>query len=422
MDSDEDAVAFRAASVKRGNLVVTVSATGTLEPEEVVDVGAQVVGRIEEFGSDPRSDSDPAFKGKPVDYGTPVEEGTVLATIDDAVYVAQRNQAAAALARAQADLVQSQAQLVQAEAEWNRAQRLRELSVKNVTATDLSNRTAGELPRVQIRAISDADYILAKSNFEVAKANIDVGKAAVAQQQSSLDLAETNLSYTVIQSPVRGTIIDRRVNIGQTVVASLNAPSLFLIAKDLRRMQVWASVNEADIGQLKVGTPVTFTVDAFPKDEFHGEVVQVRLNAKMTQNVVTYTVVIATDNSDMKLLPYLTADVKFEIARREDVLSVPLAALNYEPRPELVVEGAEPMADKADSADPDADAATIWALKGNRVYPLTVRAAVSDGAWVEVEGDQIAEGLEVVLRESKEGETQEVNNPFMPRIRGTRPR
>lgn len=422
LDGGEVPVAFRTDSVERGDLIVTVSATGTLEPEEVVDVGAQVVGRIKEFGVDPRSASDPAFNGKPVDYGTAVEDGTVLAIIDDAVYVAQRNQAAAALARATADLEQMKAQLAQAKAEWARAQRLRNLSVKNVTASDLSNRTAGELPRVQIRAISDADYILAKSNFEVATANIEVGKAAVAQQQSALDLAETNLSYTVIKSPVRGTIIDRRVNIGQTVVASLNAPSLFLIAKDLRRIQVWASVNEADIGELKVGTPVTFTVDAFPKDEFRGEVVQVRLNAKMTQNVVTYTVVISTDNSDMRLLPYLTADVKFEIARRDNVLSVPLSALNYEPRGELVLAETEPSGDDEIPADPQGEAGTIWARKGNRVYPITVRVGVSDGARVEVEGNQVAEGLEIVLGEMQEGETEPMNNPFIPRIRGMRPR
>ena len=170
----------------------------------------------------------------------------------------------------------------------------------------------------------------------MAKANIEVGKAAIAQQKSTLDLAETNLGYTMIKSPVEGTILDRRVNIGQTVVASLNAPSLFLIAKDLRRMQVWASVNEADIGGLKVGTPVSFSVDAFPNESFSGVVEQVRLNAKMTQNVVVYTVVVATDNADLKLLPYLTATLNFEIARREGVLTVPNAALRYEPPLELI--------------------------------------------------------------------------------------
>jgi HlyD family secretion protein len=217
----------------------------------VVDVGAQVVGRIKSFGLDPRGEFDPAFKDKSVDYRSEVNEGTILAVIDDAVYLAQRNQARAAFERAKADLVQMEARLAQADAEWQRAQRLRTLSVKGISAT-------GQGEDVTIRGISDADFVLAKSNYQVAKANIEVGKAAIAQQQSTLDLAETNLGYTVIKSPVEGTILARRVNIGQTVVASFNAPSLFLIAKDLRRMQVWASVNEADIGELKVGTPVSF--------------------------------------------------------------------------------------------------------------------------------------------------------------------
>ena len=138
-------------------------------------------------------------------------------------------------------------------------------------------------------------------------ANVAVGKALIRQNRASVKTARTNLGYCTIKSPVRGTIIDRRVNIGQTVVASLNAPSLFLIAKDLTKMQVWASVNEADIGRIRLDMPVRFTVDAHEGQMFYGKVTQIRMNAQMTQNVVTYTVVVTTDNSDGKLLPYLTA-------------------------------------------------------------------------------------------------------------------
>ncbi len=418
-DRGNEVAHFRLGKVERGDMVVTVGATGTLEPEEVVDVGAQVVGRIKEFGADPRSTTDPAFKDKRVDYGTTVEEGTVLARIDDAVYVAQRNQALAALERSKADLLQFEAHLMQCEAEWDRAQRLKNLSVKSESVTDSSDVSENARPHIQIRAISDSDYILAKSNYEVAKANIEVGKAAIAQQQSTLDLAETNLSYTIIKSPVRGTIIDRRVNIGQTVVASLNAPSLFLIAKDLRRMQVWASVNEADIGDLKVGTPVTFTVDAFPKDEFQGRVVQVRLNAKMTQNVVTYTVVIATDNTDLKLLPYLTADVKFETERRTGVLSVPNAALRYEPQRELVASPADltQLSEPSMHSSTPGEEATIWVQNGQRVSPVRVTVGVSDGTRTEVSSDELEDGQEIVLGELQAGESPEVNNPFAPTFR-----
>jgi len=411
-------IAFRTAVVERGDLILTVEATGTLEPEDVVDVGAQVVGRIERFGLDPRGETDPAFKGKPVDYRSEVKEGTILAVIDDSVYLAQRNQALAAYERAKADLVQMEARLAQADAEWQRAQRLRKLTVKGLSA-------AGQGAGMEIRGISDADYVLAKSNYEVAKANIEVGKAAIAQQKSTLDLAETNLSYTVIKSPVEGTILARRVNIGQTVVASFNAPSLFLIAKDLRRMQVWASVNEADIGELKVGTPVTFTVDAFPDDVFRGEVEQVRFDAQMTQNVVIYTVVVSTSNADLKLLPYLTANVVFEVNRRDNVLTVPLGALRYQPRPELIVAGPKPATgDKKPPASKSKSESqgTVWIRSGAGVAPVEVTLGANDRSHIEVIGGELKEGMEVVLGEQQAGAGEQVNNPFAPKMPRTRPR
>lgn len=411
-------IAFRTAVVERSDLIQTVEATGTLEPEDVVDVGAQVVGRIKSFGLDPRGEIDPAFKNKPVDYRSEVKEGTILAVIDDAVYLAQRNQAQAALERAKADLVQMEARLAQADAEWQRAQRLRTLSVKGISAT-------GKGEGVQIRGISDADFVLAKSNFEVAKANIEVGKAAIAQQQSTLDLAETNLGYTIIKSPVEGTILARRVNIGQTVVASFNAPSLFLIAKDLRRMQVWASVNEADIGALEVGTPVSFSVDAFPDDTFHGVVEQVRFDASMTQNVVIYTVVVSTNNADLKLLPYLTANVTFEVNRRENVLTVPQGALRYEPRSELIVSGPAPdvTASKPDDAKASTDnQGVVWVRRGNGVAPVEVTLGASDRSRVEVTGGELEVGMEVVLGELQAGAAEQVNNPFAPKMPRSKPR
>lgn len=415
--SKSEQVSFRTGVVQRTDLLQTVEATGTLEPEEVVDVGAQVIGRIKSFGLDPRGENDPKFKGKPVDYRSEVMEGTVLAVIDDSVYVAQRNQALAAYERAKADLVQMEARLAQADAEWQRAQRLRTLSVKGLSAI-------GKGEGMEIRGISDADFVLAKSNYEVAKANIEVGKAAIAQQKSTLDLAETNLGYTIIKSPVEGTILDRRVNIGQTVVASLNAPSLFLIAKDLRKIQIWASVNEADIGGLKVGTPVSFTVDAFPDESFSGVVEQVRLNAKMTQNVVLYTVVVSTDNADLKLLPYLTATLQFEIARRDGVLTVPNTALRYNPPAELIA--AEPTPPSASDADkrqtPDDSQGTVWVRKGNRLTPIDVKLGVSDRVNTEITSDVLKEGDEVVLGVQPVGAAEQVNNPFAPKMPRTRPR
>lgn len=404
---------FRMTEVTRGDLVITVSATGTVEPEEVVDVGAQVMGRVSELGADPRGKTDPAFAGKHIDYCSPVEKDMILARIDPTIYDAQLQQASAALKQAEASVLQNQAQAVQAEAEWERAQKLRNLKLKSVSP---SGSAPGSL---SIVGISDADFILAKANHDSAVANLEAAKATVQQQQAATKLAQANVDFTTIFSPVDGTIIDRRVNIGQTVVASLNAPSLFLIARDLRRMQVWAAVNEADIGRLKVGTKVHFSVDAYPDDVFYGVVQQVRLNASMTQNVVTYIVVVATDNSNLRLLPYLTADVKFEVDERKDVLLVPNGALRFQPREDQI----DPQASTREAATEEApedsaeETGIVWLLApdGIHVRPKTVRVGLTDGSLTEVSGDGVEEGLQVVAGQARV-ESAVVNNPFMPKI------
>ena len=314
--------AFRTTVVKKGNLISTISATGVVEPEEVIDVGAQVAGRIVAFGRD--------TSGSAVDYGSVVEEGMVLARIDDAIYAAdvatakgQLDYAKTGVLRAEADLRQLQAKLNQAERYWNRAEKVG-----------------------PSKALSFADYDAARSAFEIARADVDVGKTAIAQARDAVTQAtanfvktQQNLDYCTIKSPVKGVIVDRRVNIGQTVVASLSAPSLFLIAGDLRKLQVWISVNEADIGRIRPGQQVTFTVDAFPGRVHNGEVRKIRLNAVMTQNVVTFTVEVTADNKDGLLLPYLTANAKFLVHQRSNVLLVPNAALRWSPKPDQIAPG-----------------------------------------------------------------------------------
>ena len=412
---------FRTATVQKGELRIEIKANGTLEPQEVVDVGAQVMGRIQELGEDPRAATDPAFQGKRVDYCSDVEEGTVLAKIDPSLYQATYDQADASVKRAEADLMQMRAKLAQTEAEWNRAQRLREMKLTSISGLGSSPTPSGG--QTMIKGISDSDFVLAKANFEVAKANVDVGIAAVEQQNAILTSAKKNLDYTTISSPVKGTIIDRRVNIGQTVVASLNAPSLFLIAKDLRRMEIWTSVNEADIGRLKVGMQVRFSVDAYPGEFFKGEVRQIRLNASMTSNVVLYTVVVTAGNDDLRLLPYLTADVRFEVDKRDDVLLVPNAALRYAPRPELVKRSA----DEDDSPDDDggqektSDASdtdkqkTVWVRHGQLVSPVEVEIGATDGALTEIVRGDLKPGTEIVLGEDPNEPSATGNtNPFAP--------
>src|SRR5437899_508848 len=235
---------FRVAAVKRGDLMATITATGTIEPVEVVDVGAQVAGQIITFGKDKN--------GKSIDYGSTVEQGTVLAQIDDALYradvetaKAQLQQAQANASGADANVLQMKAKLVQAQQDWERAQKLGPSEALAPSAYD------------QYKANDE----VAKANLAVAQAAVQQAKAAVVQARAALDRAQQNLRYCTITSPVKGIIVDRRVNIGQTVVSSLSTPSLFLIAKDLTRIQVWVSVNEADIGNIHPGQPVTFTVD-----------------------------------------------------------------------------------------------------------------------------------------------------------------
>jgi HlyD family secretion protein len=442
---------FRTTPVKRDDLSLKIDATGTVEAEEFVDVGAQVAGRILSLGRDPRD------ANKSIDYGCPVHVDTVLAQIDDAVYKAQVDQAQATLVRAQADLEQLKAKRDQTEQEWKRGERL--------------------LPS---KAIADTDYDLAVANYKMAKANVDVGEATIDQDKAMLKLAKTNLDYTVIKSPVEGVIIDRRVNIGQTVVAALNAPSLFLIAKDLRRVQVWASVNEADIGKIHPGLPVQFRVDAYPGEIFRGKVAQIRLNATMTQNVVTYTVVVETDNSDLRLLPYLTANLQFEIEQHEGVLLVPNAALRWKPRqpqqiaPEVreaaiammsrkgggskdsggskdaggskeapgakdaggkEASGAAKAGGKEASGDSrgvakaggDAKAAKpskpreergrLWIKDGDYVRPIEVQVGATDGTNTEVSGTGLSEGMEAVIGEAVATDaSSDTTNPFAPKF------
>ena len=412
-------VVYSTAEVKRGDLVVTITATGTVEPEEVVDVGAQVAGQIVSFGKDKN--------GKTIDYGSTVEQGTVLAQIDDSLYAADALEAAAqlklakaGLLRSQADLEQMKAKLYQAQNDWDRAQKLGPSEALAASSYD-AYRSAFET---------------AKANMAVARAAIEQAQATVAQAQAVLQRTQRNLGYCTIRSPVNGVIIDRRVNIGQTVVASLNAPSLFLIAKDLKRMQVWVSVNEADIGNIQPGQPVSFTVDAFPDNVFHGEVGKVRLNATMTQNVVTYTVEIITDNSSGKLLPYLTANVNFELSRHPNVLLVPNAALRWNPNPDQIVHEfrtAEPGsgADNGNAIEVQPSAphpargasknhrwAVVWVPEADQVRPVKVQVGLSDGTMTEIDGGGLQAGAQVVIAEKQPTDRDTATtNPFTPQLR-----
>ncbi len=390
---------FRTAVVTRGNVVATISATGTIEPEEVVDVGAQVAGLINSFGTDKN--------GRPIDYGSTVEEGTILAKIDDSVYAADL-----ALARAQveqdqagelsaaANLAQLKARAGQAAADWNRA--------KELGPSEALARTVYDSYR--------ANYDIGLANVAVGEAAVVQAKAATVQARAMLDKAERNLAFCTIKSPVQGVIIDRRVNVGQTVVASLNAPSLFLIAKDLTRMQIWVGVNEADVGRIVPGAPVTFTCDAFPGREFPGTVGKVRLNATMTQNVVMYTVEVNTENPQKLLLPYLTASVRFVVRKDTQALLVPNAALRWLPS------SADEVARDARTWEPRDPApvdgyntqGTVWVRDRGGVRPVNVAVGVSDGMNTAVSAGNLHAGQEVITGEDSGAPSDDARNPFLP--------
>ncbi len=402
-DASNQPVSYRSVPIHKGDLLATINSTGTLEPQETVDVGAQIAGQVQSFGQDPRDPS------KAINCGSPVEQGTVLARLDESLFKARVNQAQASLSKAQADVMVAQAKLKQADRDLERC---RKLSAKH--------------------SISPQEYDAAMTEADTSKANLALAESSVALAKANLEEANVNLSYSTIQSPVKGVVLDRRVNIGQTVVASLNAPSLFLIAKDLSRMEIWASVNETDVGSIQVGQGVRFTTSAFPNDEFRGKVSQIRLNATMNQSVVTYTVVVDFDNTGGKLLPYLTARLQFEVDERKNALLVPNAALRWEPKIQHVVPEARDaysatlrqraLAPRGDAKNAKGESksrerATLWVKRGEFVRPVPVNLGVTDGVQTEILGGEVSEGAEVVVGLNVQAAAEDGASPFLPKLK-----
>ena len=393
---EEGLTVYSTQKVKLGDMRRTISSTGTVEPEELVNVGAQIGGMITKFGTD--------ANGQTIDYGSIVKANSILATIDDSLYTAERDsaqanvlQAEASIASSDANLKQAKAKLKLAESNWKRAQSLMNVNARNEYDTALS------------------EYETAKAAEVLAEANLKQANAQLASAKAALVKTLRNLEYCTIASPVDGVIIDRRVNIGQTVNASMNAPSLFLIARDLRRMQVWVSVNEADIGEIKPGGKVEFTVDAFPGRVFRGTVKKTRLNATMSQNVVTYVVEIETDNSDGTLLPYLTANVKFILEERENVRMAPNAAFRFTPP-----EGSGLSAPQTGPGEK-----TVWVKEGSSIRPVAVKTGLNDGAFTEILSGDLPENADVITgsrtvsrgEAKKEADAQNGGtNPFLPKM------
>jgi HlyD family secretion protein len=349
---------IESAKVDRGRIVAKVTATGTLSAIVTVQVGSQVSGRIAALYAD---------------FNSPVKKGQLIAKIDPALFQAAVEQARANLVAAQGNLAKAKAQAVDAERQYVRNKALAERKL-----------------------IAVADLDTAQSNSDAAQAQVDASAGAVGQARAALHQAEVNLAYTDILSPTNGVVISRNVDVGQTVAASLQAPTVFVIAEDLAKMQVDTSVAEADVGRLRAGMTATFTVDAYPSEAFQGTVRQIRNAPQTVQNVVTYDAVIDVGNPDLKLKPGMTANVTFVYAQKDDVVRLPNAALRFRPPPDLAAfssAAGRPGRGNADGGAPapkavdTPDQRTVWVMRQDKPARERIKIGISDGAFTElVEG------------------------------------
>jgi len=395
------AVEFETAKLDKGRIVSRVTATGTLSALVTVQVGSQVSGRIQKLF---------------VDFNSPVKAGQLIARIDPQLFQAAVDQSRANFVAAQGGLAKAEAQAKDAKRQFDRSKGL-----------------------LEKKLIAQADYDTAEANLDVANASVAMAQGSLAQAKATLQQNQVNLEYTRIVSPTDGVVISRSVDVGQTVAAAMSAPTLFVIAKDLRKMQVDTSVAEADIGKLKPDMPATFTVDAFPGEKFRGKVRQIRNAATTVQNVVTYDAVIDVDNDELKLRPGMTANVTFIWAQKDDALRVPNAALRFKPAAEIFAALGQPapagVKDGAAAKRPAGvpglpglgppappaggarqrgaggpgggatartrgedinDKRTVWTNSSGRLESVAVRVGISDGSLTEIVEGALQPGDTVV--------------------------
>lgn len=352
----ETASVFVSEEVTRGSIVSTVAATGTLEAVTTVQVGSQVSGSIESLNAD---------------FNSLVRKGQLLARLDQSLYRSAVEQAQANLTRAAADYERTRVMLADAETKLARATELAARQL--ISANDLD---AAELTRA------------------TTESQVKSAQAGVQQARASLSQAQVNLAKTVITSPIDGIVISRDVDVGQTVAASLQAPTLFVLAADLTRMQLKANIDESDLGAIQEGQPVRFTVDAYPGESFAGAVEQVRLNPVVQSNVVTYAAIISAPNPELKLKPGMTASLTIETARRENVLRVPASAVRFRPTTAVL----ETMGIKAPRPGQ-----VVWHDVAGTVQPVEVRLGLTDGSWTELVEAPLDEGARVVTRMAAPG-------------------
>jgi HlyD family secretion protein len=373
-DVKAEAPTLNTAEVTRGDVVATVEATGTLAAVTTVEVGTQVSGTIKTLSAD---------------FNTRVKKGQIVAELDPSLFDTQVAQERATVTRLRAEVERARVQAEDAKVKLGRA---RDLAEKDL--------------------IAKSDLDAASSTSNAADAAVKSAEAQLVQAQASLNQAQVNLSHTVIRAPIDGVVIARNVNVGQTVAASMQAPTLFVIANDLREMQVNASIDESDIGKVQMQQPVRFRVDAYPNETFTGTVSQVRLQPVVEQNVVSYVTVIDVPNPDLKLKPGMTAAVTIETARADDVITVPTSALRFrpteqvfealgqkapEPRqraslPRRDAEGAKTGAGEAAKAARGA----VWVLDNGELTRVPVQPSISDGSQTALLNSDLSPGTRVV--------------------------
>ena len=339
---------YKTQEVDRGNIIQAISANGTLSPVVLVNVGTQVSGTVTRLHAD---------------FNDHIQSGQILAELDPSLFQAQ-------VAQDQANLMSAQSSLKLAKIKEQRS-----------------------------RVLFDKGFVSA-TDIDQAKQTLEAAQAQVAMAQAQLTRNRTNLRYTIIRSPISGVVVARNVDLGQTVAASFQTPTLFQIAQDLRQMQIDTSIAEADVGAISIGQAVKFTVDAFSDQNFSGTVKQIRLNPAIQQNVVTYNVVVRVDNADGKLLPGMTAHVHININQRTDVLRIPNAALRFKPKSDE-----EPRASRKKQRG-----TMVYLLdKDQNLRPVPVKAGITDNTFTEVLGGEIKAGDKLVTRELATDKKKEGN-------------
>jgi len=371
----DNTVKYETKPVQRGNLVVTISATGTLEPIKQVDVGIEVSGTI---------------KTVEVDYNDHVEVGQVLAQLDTSKLEAQALQSSSALEAARAKLLQAQATVQEAEAQMARLNEVRKLS-------------DGKMP-------SQSEFDTQKAAQARARADEASAKAAVAQAQATLDANTSDLDKAVVHSPINGVVLERSIEPGQTVAAQFQSPVLFTLAEDLTQMELQVDVDEADVGVVREDQEATFTVDAYPDEVFPARTTQVRYGSETVDGVVTYKAVLKVDNSDLKLRPGMTATALITVNKREDVILVPNAALRFTPpetKPEEKRGGGSilnsilphPPAMKStprEDTNGKSKDQKVWTLQNGQLTAISITKGLSDGKMTEVTSTGLEPGTELV--------------------------